>query len=130
MNGHDDYIDKTIECESREEREEFEEAKRADEEDNGYDKPSLSRAKTFINGVEATPEKEMGQYSNDLSSAVKVAYKHLYNLGLNTEQVRQKLDYLARFMGELSLSRLSVEQLKFINMWFDDLEKLQFKFNK
>lgn len=85
---------------------------------------------TLINGIPATPEqeREMEQYANDLSSAVKQAYKHLYNLGLNTEQVREKLDLLSRFMGELGTSRLSVEQLKFINMWLSELETLQFKF--
>lgn len=83
-----------------------------------------------INGVQATPEqeKEMEQYSNDLSSAIKLAYKHLYSLGLNTEQVREKLDLLARFMGELGTSRLTLEQVKFINMWLADLETLNFKF--
>lgn len=125
-----DTTDQTIQQEIREEQQELSESIRADEEDRGLDHASFSKSQTTINGVPATQqeEKEMEQYSNDLSSAVKVAYKHLYNLGLNTEQVRQKLDYLARFMGELSLSRLDLEQLKFINMWLDDLETLQFKF--
>ena len=83
-----------------------------------------------LNGVPATPEqeREMEQYSNDLSSAIKQAYKHLYSFGLDTVKVREKLDLLARFMGELGTSRLSVDQLKFINMWLSELETLNFKF--
>lgn len=84
----------------------------------------------MIDGVEATieQEREMEQYSNDLTSAIKQAYKHLYSFGLTTEKVREKLDLLARFMGELSTSRLNLDQLKSINMWLSELETLNFKF--
>jgi hypothetical protein len=48
-------------------------------------------------------------------------------MGLNKEQVRNKLETLARFFGEFATSRLSVEQWGHINMWLKELESLQVK---
>jgi ribosomal protein L33 len=130
MNGHDDYIQSTNDELEIQEQEELNESIRATEEDHDLDHASLNRPyTTTLNGRTATEkeELEMKQYSELLSQSAKEAYKHLYNMGLNKEQVREKLDYLARFLGEFATSRLSAEQWGHINMWLKDLETLQVK---
>jgi exonuclease III len=127
FNAKDDFV---TEQEIREEQEQLAEDKRADEEDNGYDHASLTKhTTTLLNGVPATEkeEQEMKQYASLLSLSAREAYKHLYNMGLKTEQIREKLDYLARFLGEFGTSRLSAEQWGHINMWLKELESLQVK---
>ena len=124
-----DTTDFTNQIEIENEQEQLDEEIRMTEEDHDLDHASLSHATTYLNGVKATEqeEKEMKQYASLLSLSAKEAYKHLYNLGLKTEQVREKLDCLARFFGEFATSRLSVEQWEHINMWLKELESLQVK---
>ena len=71
---------------------------------------------------------EIQQTTALLDQCVKEAYKHLYNMGLNKDQVRNKLECMAKFFGEFAISRLSIEQWGHINMWLKDLERLQVKF--
>ena len=124
-----DTTDFTNQIEIENEQEQLDEEIRATEEDHDLDHASLSHTTTYLNGVKATEqeEKEMKQYASLLSLSAKEAYKHLYNMGLNKEQVRNKLETLARFFGEFATSRLSVEQWGHINMWLKELESLQVK---
>lgn len=119
FNAKDDFV---TEQEIREEQEQLAEDKRADEEDNGYDHDSLTR-----NKESEVSMNEIAQSTALISQCAREAYKHLYNMGLKTEQIREKLDYLARFLGEFGTSRLSAEQWGHINMWLKELESLQVK---
>jgi len=118
-----DTTDFTNQIEIENEQEELNESIRADEEDNGYDHASLTRNKESEQNLN-----EIKQTTALLTQCAKEAYKHLYNMGLNTSQVREKLDLLARFLGEFGASRLSIEQWGHINMWLKELECLQVKF--
>lgn len=129
FNAKDDFV---TEQEIREEQEQLAEDKRADEEDNGYDHDSLTEQDDIQENTDSLEEKidqlnEIAQSTALINQCAREAYKHLYNMGLNKEQVREKLDYLARFLGEFGTSRLSAEQWGHINMWLKELESLQVK---
>jgi hypothetical protein len=126
-----DTTDFTNQIEIEQEREETNEAIRMDEEDHDLDHASLELDDIQEN-TDSLEEKidqinEIQQTTNLLNLCAKEAYKHLYNMGLKTPQVKEKLDYLARFLGEFGASRLSIEQWGHINMWLKELESLQVK---
>lgn len=113
-----DTTDITNRIQDEQEAEELAEQIRNTEEDNGFDR------KHYID----KDMEEDKKYTELHESLCKEAYKHLYEMGLNTEQVRKKLEKLSEFFGEFAFSRLSNEQIGYINMWLKDLETLQFKF--
>jgi hypothetical protein len=127
-----DTTDFTNQIEIENEQEELNESIRADEEDNGYDHASLTEQDDIQENTDSLEEKidqlnEIAQTTALISQCAREAYKHLYNMGLNTSQVREKLELLARFLGEFGTSRLSIEQWGHINMWLKELESLQVK---
>jgi len=117
-----DTTDFTNQIEIENEQEELNESIRMDEEDHNLDHASLTRNKESEQNLN-----EIAQSTALISQCAREAYKHLYNMGLKTEQIREKLDYLARFLGEFGTSRLSAEQWGHINMWLKELESLQVK---
>lgn len=62
---------------------------------------------------------------------VKEAYARLYDLGCNKEQVREKLDIMSMFFGNLgSVSNMSDQEIGLVNHFLQTIKTLGFTFDK
>lgn len=125
-----DTTDLTNRTEIENEQEELNEAKRADEEDNGYDvfrNMDKIEDQKFKWGEPKQLTEE--QLYNFRQQNIKILYAVLYSMGLNTEQLREKLDLISRFFGNIGgVSNISDEELCVFSHMIDDLKTRGYKF--
>lgn len=114
FNAKDDFVN---EYQAEIEQELDAEHKLEDEQDNGYD------------NIKSGISKEDVQYGKLMESTIKSLYAKLYGFGLNREQVREKLQTMSRFFGNIgSVSDLSLEQMGAINALIEQLKLINYKF--
>jgi len=123
-----DTTDLTNRIQEEDEKFELDEQIRATEEDHGFDRPSIK------NNEEPAP-KETGlteeQLYNFRQQNIKTLYAVLYSMGLNTDQVRKKLDLLSQFFGNIGgVSNISDEELAVIGHMLDNLKVQNYKFTR
>jgi len=119
FNAKDDFVN---EVEDRNEKELLDEEIRNNEEDRDYDK---IKSETKQDGLSL----EDIQTGKLMESTIKSLYSKLYGFGLNREQVREKLQTLSRFFGNIgSVSDLSLEQMGAINALIEQLKLINYKF--
>lgn len=107
----------TNQTEIENEQEQLNEEIRMTEEDTGYDNITTGLSKEDI------------QYGNLVTSTIKSLYSKLYGFGLSREQVREKLQTMSRFFGNLgAVSDLSLEQMGAINALIEQLKLINYKF--
>ena len=103
----------TNQTEIENEQEQLAEETRMTEEDTGYDK------------IRLTDE----QKHNFREQNIKTMYAKLYQMGLKTEQVRERLDKMSMFFGNIgAVSNMSDEEICAVNHMLDELQVRGYKF--
>lgn len=110
FNAKDDFVN---EVEDRNEKELLDEEIRNNEEDRDYDK------------IKLTDE----QLHNFREQSIKAMYAKLYQMGLKTEQVRERLDKMSMFFGNIgAVSNMSDDEIAAVNRMLDELQVRGYKF--
>lgn len=110
FNAKDDFVN---EVEDRNEKELLDEEIRNNEEDRDYDK------------IKLTDE----QLHNFREQSIKSMYAKLYQMGLKTEQVRERLDKMSMFFGNIgAVSNMSDDEIAAVNRMLDELQVRGYKF--
>lgn len=110
FNAKDDFVN---EVEDRNEKELLDEEIRNNEEDRDYDK------------IKLTDE----QLHNFREQSIKAMYAKLYQMGLKTEQVRERLDKMSMFFGNIgAVSNMSDDEIAAVNRMLDELQVRNYKF--
>lgn len=110
FNAKDDFVN---EVEDRNEKELLDEEIRNNEEDRDYDK------------IKLTDE----QLHNFREQSIKAMYAKLYQMGLKTEQVRERLDKMSMFFGNIgAVSNMSDDEISAVNRMLDELQVRGYKF--
>jgi len=69
------------------------------------------------------------QIANFREQSIKSLYAKLYSMGLNTEQIRTKLDKMSMFFGHIgSVSNMSDDEICEVNHMIDNLKVKNYKF--
>jgi len=109
----------TNQTEIENEQEQLAEEIRLTEEDLGYDNPD----------VPADPGLTDEQIHNFREQSIKAMYAKLYQMGLNTEQVRARLDKMSMFFGNIgAVSNMSDDEIAAVNRMLDELQVRSYKF--
>ena len=107
----------TNQTEIENEQDQLAEEIRNTEEDTGYDK---------IKADGLTDE----QLHNFREQNIKAMYAKLYQMGLKTEQVRERLDKMSMFFGNIgAVSNMSDEEICEVNHMLDSLQVRGYKFS-
>ena len=103
----------TNQTEIENEEEQLAEETRMTEEDTGYDKIGLTEE----------------QLHNFREQNIKAMYAKLYQMGLKTEQVRERLDRMSMFFGNIgAVSNMSDDEIAAVNHMLDELQVRGYKF--
>lgn len=96
-------------------------------------KQKMNNMTTLINGIPATQEeeKQMEKEAYFREQNIKSLYAKLYSLGLNSEQIRSKLDKMSMFFGHIgSVSNMSDDELSAVSHMIDELIVKGYKFTR
>ena len=118
FNAKDDFVN---ENEIREEQELLDEERKATEEDTGFDN----------HNIPSEPDLSEEQLYNFRQQNIKTLYAILYSMGLDgkTQKVRDKMDLLSRFFGNIGgVSNITDEELAVIGHMLDELKSRNYKF--
>lgn len=101
----------TNQTEIENEQEQLNEEIRMTEEDTGYDKIAEERKHNYR------------------EQSIKAMYAKLYQMGLKTESVRERLDKISMFFGNIgAVSNMSDDEIIAVNRMLDELQVRNYKF--